>query len=46
MFSIWVITSTAIGYYIGVYFFNHVNFDKAYAVVREFIKRDIKSLEK
>ena len=46
MLTLWVIAWTAIGYYVGVYFFNHVNFEKAYTVVGEFIKRDIKLLEK
>ena len=46
MMILWVVTWTAIGFFVGVYFFDHINFEKAYTVVREFIKRDIKALER
>ena len=45
-FAVWVLFWTFIGYCIGVYFFNHVNFEKAYQILGEYINRDIKVLEK
>ena len=38
--------SFLIFYWIGINKFNHVNIDKAYVIIGEFIKRDIKEAEK
>lgn len=45
-FVLWVLFWSLIGYHYGRLYFNHENFDKAYHVVGELIKRDIRSAEK
>jgi len=46
VFVLWMTLWTLVSYHFGTLNFDHDNIDKAYAVVREFIKRDIKDLER
>jgi hypothetical protein len=46
LFFLWMFAGTLISYYYGTLNFDHDNIDKAYDVVREYIKRDIKQLER
>jgi len=46
MLILWVFIWTVVSYYYGKIHFDSENIDKAYAVVAEFIKRDIKKVEK
>lgn len=45
LYFIWIIFCCVVSWEIGKYYFDHVNYDKAYKVLEEFIKKGIQNAE-